>query len=66
MSKTCKTIEEAEATMAYYKKAKGVDSYYEKAGEVYLVYRKSDNKTLKSVEYSPADLKGILEKQPVA
>jgi predicted HAD superfamily Cof-like phosphohydrolase len=37
----------------------------EEAGDVYLVYRKSDNKTLKSVKYSPADLKGILEKQPV-
>ena len=65
MSKTCKTIEEAEATMAFYKETKGVDSYYEKSGEVYLVYRKSDNKTLKSVKYSPADLKGILEKQAV-
>jgi predicted HAD superfamily Cof-like phosphohydrolase len=65
MSKTCKTIEEAEATMAHYKKTKGVESYYEKSGDVYLVYRKSDNKTLKSVKYSPADLKGILEKQPV-
>ncbi len=63
MSKTCKTVEEAEATMAFYKKEKGIDSYYEKSGEVYLVYRKSDNKTLKSVKYSPADLKSILDKQ---
>jgi predicted HAD superfamily Cof-like phosphohydrolase len=65
MSKTCKTIKEAEATIAYYKETKGVDSYYEKAGDVYLVYRVMDNKTLKSVKYSPADLKSILEKQPV-
>ena len=65
MSKTCKTIEEAEATMAHYKETKGVESYFEKSGNVFLVYRKSDNKTLKSVKYSPADLKGILEKQPV-
>jgi len=61
MSKTCKTMEEAEATMEHYKKTKGVDSYVKKAGDVYLVYRTADNKTLKSVEYSPADLKSILE-----
>ena len=60
MSKTCKTREEAEATMAYYKKTKGIDSYMKKEGEVYLVYRRSDNKTLKSINYSPADLKSIL------
>lgn len=66
MSKTCKTIEEAEATVAFYQNEKGIDSYYEKSGNVYLVYRKSDNKTLKSVRYSPADLKGILEKQAMA
>ncbi len=65
MSKTCKTVEEAKATMAHYKETKGVDSYYENSGNVYLVYRKSDNKTLKSIKYSPADLKSILEKQPV-
>ena len=65
MSKTCKTMEEAEATMAFYKETKGVDSYVEQAGEVYLVYRKTDHKTLKSVKYSPADLKSILEKEPV-
>ena len=65
MSKTCKTVEEAEATMAFYKKEKDIDSYFEKSGNVFLVYRKSDNKTLKSIKYSPADLKSILEKQPV-
>ncbi len=65
MSKTCKTIEEAEATIAFYKETKGEDSYYEKSGDVYLVYRKTDNKTMKSVKYSPADLKSILKKQLV-
>jgi predicted HAD superfamily Cof-like phosphohydrolase len=60
MSKTCQTKEEAEATMKHYKETKGVDSYMEKAGDVYLVFRESDKKTLKSVNYSPADLKGLL------
>lgn len=60
MSKACKTIEEAEATVSHYLN-KGTESYYEKDGEVYLVFRKGDNKTLKSINYSPADLKSILE-----
>ena len=61
MSKTCKSEAEAEATMQHYKATKGVDSYMKKEGDVYLVYRKPDNKTLKSINYSPADLKSILE-----
>ena len=61
MSKTCKSEEEAKATMAHYKKTKGDDSYFKKEGDVYLVFRTSDNKTLKSINYSPADLKSNLE-----
>ena len=61
MSKTCASLEEAEATVTHYKKTKDTDSYIVQEGDVYLVYRKGDNKTLKSVNYSPADLKGILE-----
>ena len=61
MSKTCQSMEEAEATMAHYKATKGVDSYVKQAGAHFLVFRTSDNKTLKSINYSPADLKTILE-----
>ncbi len=61
MSKACKNIEEAEATMQHYKDKDGTESYYKEADGLYLVYRKSDNKTLKSVNYSPADLKTILK-----
>lgn len=32
MSKTCKSEAEAKATMAHYKKTKGVDSYFKKKG----------------------------------
>lgn len=60
MSKTCKSKEEAEATMAHYKATQGVESYMKQEGDVFLVYRSSDNKTLKSINYSPADLEGIL------
>lgn len=59
MSKACKNEEEAIATVAHYK-AKGTESYYEKDGEVYLVFRTGDKKTLKSINYSPADLQSLL------
>jgi len=59
MSKTCKTIEEAEATVNHYK-AQGVECHHEEADGLYLVFRTGDRKTLKSVKYSPADLKFIL------
>ncbi|PRD55731.1 nucleoside triphosphate pyrophosphohydrolase family protein [Sphingobacterium gobiense] len=61
MSKACKSEEEAKATQAHYL-SKGVDSYYKEVDGLFLVFREGDNKTLKSVNYSPADLKGILEK----
>lgn len=60
MSKACANIEEAEATVKHYFE-KGHPSYYEKDGDLYLVYRTADNKTLKSINYSPANLKAILE-----
>ncbi len=60
MSKACKTVEEAEATVAYYREKRDTDCYYEQDGDVYLVYRAGDRKTLKNIHYSPADLKTIL------
>lgn len=60
MSKVCHSLEEAEATAKYYAKEKGFEcTIQEKAGK-YLVYRSSDGKTLKSINYSPANLRGIL------
>lgn len=60
MSKACKTIEEAEATVGHYQQ-KGVPCSYEEADGHYLVYRTEDRKTLKSIYYSPADLERILK-----
>jgi len=60
MSKTCKSLEVAERTQAYYKLEKDTDSRIVKRGEEYLVYREGDGKVLKSVEYSPADIKGMM------
>lgn len=61
MSKACTTQEEADATIAFYKNKKGVEAYSEKSGDKINVHRKEDNKVLKSINYSPADLKSILE-----
>ena len=61
MSKACQSMEEAEATMKYYKENRGEESYVIQEGGLFLVYRTNDNKTLKSINYSPADLRSILE-----
>jgi len=61
MSKACKTEEEAKATQAHYLD-KGVKSYYKEIDGLFLVFRDGDHKTLKSINYSPADLKSILNK----
>lgn len=60
MSKACKTVEEAEQTIAYYKQKDNVDASYKEIEGLFLVYRKGDDKTLKSINYSPADIKGLL------
>ena len=60
MSKSCISEEEAIATQAHYRAKDGTESYVVQEGDKWLVYRSGDNKTLKSVNYSPADLKSIL------
>jgi predicted HAD superfamily Cof-like phosphohydrolase len=60
MSKACKSVEEANLTIEYYKDTANTASYYKEIDGLFLVYRESDNKTLKSVNYSPADLGGVL------
>jgi predicted HAD superfamily Cof-like phosphohydrolase len=60
MSKACKTVEEAIETIAYYKRNSNVDAHYKEIDSLFLVYRDGDNKTLKSINYSPAALKELL------
>ncbi len=60
MSKACKTIEEAEQTMAHYKTTSDVDCHYKEIDGLFLVYRTADNKTLKSINYSAARLKEMV------
>jgi predicted HAD superfamily Cof-like phosphohydrolase len=60
MSKACETLEEANDTIAHYA-SQGIEAYSKESDGKFLVYRKGDNKTLKSINYYPAALKNILE-----
>ena len=60
MSKACVSKEEAEATQQHYLRKDGTESYIKELNGQWLVYRKGDDKTLKSINYSPADLEGII------
>lgn len=61
MSKVCHTREEAEATVRHYETERATPCHFREEDGVFLVYRNEDLKTLKSIYYSPADLKSILE-----
>ena len=60
MSKACNSEKEAIDTVAFYKAKDNTECYYREEGGRWLVYRKADNKTIKSVNYSPADLRKVL------
>ena len=56
MSKSCATIEEAEQTVKEVSKAKNHPCHWEKVGNRYVVYRSSDKKVMKSINYFAPDL----------
>ena len=67
MSKLCKSVDEAEATVKDYQEKynNGVSTYdtpyyYELKPNLYVVKNKSTGKALKSINYTPADLKQFL------
>lgn len=60
MSKACSSEDEAKLTVAHYLEKDGTECYYRQVEGKWLVYRKSDNKTIKSIQYSPANLNKIL------
>lgn len=61
MSKACLSQEEAEATVKYYSEERDTPCYFKEVDGKYLVFRTGDDKTLKSINYSPANLKAILD-----
>jgi len=61
MSKACQSLEEAEYTVKFYQDKDGTEAEIKEEHGVWKVFRKSDNKVLKSINYSPADLVSILK-----
>ena len=62
MSKSCATQEEAEETIKVRSKEKGHPCHYEKIGNRYIVYRSSDRKVMKSINYFAPNLKQFFDK----
>lgn len=60
MSKACASEQEADQTISTYK-LKGVPTYKEFVNGKWLVFRSEDNKVLKSINYSPAELEKYLK-----
>ena len=60
MSKACKSLEEANETIQHYRKNHQCDAYHKEEDSLFLVYRSNDDKTLKSINYSPANLKNLI------
>lgn len=60
MSKACISQQEALATLSHYKKKDGTEGYYKQVGEKWVCYRSTDDKVLKSVGYSAANLESIV------
>lgn len=60
MSKACENELVAQETVEHYKQKDGTESTYKEVNGKYIVYRNEDNKVLKSVNYSPANLPGII------
>lgn len=63
LSKICKTEEEAIATKKHVEEIKGHDCHYEKVGNGWVVYRTSDTKVMKSINYFAPNLKQFFDKK---
>ena len=60
MSKACSSEEEAQKTLEHYKQKDGTEGYYKQIGDKWVTYRNGDDKVLKSIGYSPANLSVII------
>lgn len=62
MSKACKDLKEVSDTMKHhYEMGNGNEFKYEERKENVLVVTRNDGKLMKSINYSPADLKSIID-----
>lgn len=61
MTKFCRTEEEARSTIQKYR-SDGFESYFEKMGNgLFVVKRVPDRKVLKSINYEPVSLEGLIK-----
>ena len=61
LSKACSTQEEAETTVEVRSKEQGQPCHWEKVGDKYVVYRSSDRKVMKNINYFKPNLKQFFE-----
>ncbi len=66
MSKICNTIAEAEETVKVRSKQQGEPCHYEESNGKYVVYRTSDNKVMKSINYFRPDLSQFFTELEIA
>ena len=66
MSKICNTIEEAKETIEISSKEQGEPCHYEELNGQYVVYRSSDNKVMKSINYFRPDLAKFFTEEEIA
>lgn len=66
MSKICNTITEAEETVKLRSKQQGEPCHYEESNGKYVVYRTSDNKVMKSINYFRPDLSQFFTELEIA
>jgi len=64
MSKSCATVEEATATIEERSKEHG-ECYFRKVGSRYVVYRKSDDKVMKSINYFAPNLEKFFTEEEI-
>jgi predicted HAD superfamily Cof-like phosphohydrolase len=66
LSKVCKTEEEAIQTVMVRSKEQGEECHYRKSGEGYVVFRTSDDKVMKSINYFSPDLSQFFTEEEIA
>jgi len=65
MSKICQTEEEATQTVMVRSKEQGEECHYREINGKYVVYRSSDNKVMKSINYFRPDLTQFFTEQDI-
>jgi hypothetical protein len=65
MSKICQTLEEAEETVKLRSEQQGEPCHYTPIGDKFVVYRTSDNKVMKSINYFKPDLTKFFTEQDI-